>query len=397
MDPHLRELFDLFIRWLHLIAGIMWIGNSMLFNWLDRNMKKQEGDPHLLGREYWLHGGGFYTVEKRTQPDGTLPPWFQIFKWQSYTTWISGFFLLAVVYYLSSGLLVDPTVANISHGTGVAIGLGTLAGGFLIYDLLWRSPIGKHQQLAVAISLALLFAVGYGLLMVLSPRAAFLHVGALIGTFMSGNVFFHIIPSQKKMVEKLQAGGEHDLNLGAAAKTRSIHNNYLTFPMLFLMLSNHFPSVYGHGMAAVLLAVLILGGMATRHFMNIRYHFQNWLPAMGGSIAVTAVAVFLLTAPPAPQAPIAGAEATPVAFTEVETVITQRCATCHSNAPTDDVFKAPPGGVVFDTAVQMQAQAARIHARSVATTTMPVANKTQMTPEERELLGRWVKAGAPIE
>lgn len=396
MDATLRELFDLFLRWLHLIAGIMWIGNSMLFNWLDRNLKAAENakEGHI-GEMWWLHGGGFYQVEKKTLKAAEMPAlpihWF---KWQSYTTWISGFFLLAVVYYMGKGLLVDPTVMALSHGTAVAIGLGVLVGGFFVYDLMWRSPLKKLGPVAVAISFVLLVAVAYGLTHVFSARAAFLHVGALLGTCMAGNVFFHIIPNQKIMMNALYAGQEADYTKGAYAKQRSIHNNYITFPMLFLMLSNHFPSVYGHPQSWLLLAIITLGGAVTRHFMNIRYTFKAWKPAMGGTIAATAIALLVLIARPA-AAPTDSSGA-PVAFQEVQTIIAARCATCHATKPTDPDFPSPPLGVVFDTPEQIKAQADRIVARSVTSTTMPLANKTQMTQAERELVGRWVAQGAHL-
>ena len=397
MDPLLREIFDMLLRWVHLIAGIMWIGNSMLFNHTDRNLKPNpDGKPESLGHIWWIHGGGFYHVEKQTMPKGQLPEQFTWFKWQSYTTWVSGFFLLAVVYYLGQGLLVDPTVANLPHGVAVAIGLGVLFGGFAIYDLLWRSPLGKQGLLPVALSLGLLFGIAYGLTLVFSPRAAFLHVGALLGTCMSGNVFMHIIPSQRKMVAQLEAGGEHDLNLGAAAKTRSIHNNYLTFPMLFLMISNHFPSLYGGPSAWGVMLVLVAGGMGVRHLMNIRFTYAHWRPAMAAVVTVSLSAlVMLLFRPVAPL--VAEGPATPVHFEEARGIITQRCNTCHSSSPTDDTFKAPPGGVVFDTPEQIQLQVSRIQARTIDSKTMPLANKTGMTDDERAALGRWIKAGAKLD
>lgn len=402
LDPLVREILDLLFRWVHIIAGIMWIGNSMLFNHTDRNLEKStDAKPESLGRIWWLHGGGFYHVEKQTMPTGVLPEKFTWFMWQSYTTWISGFFLLMVVYYFSRGLLVDPAVADLSQRAGIAIGLGTLFGGFLIYDLLWRSPLGKMGLFPVIVSIGILFGTAWALLHVLSARAAFLHVGALLGTCMSGNVFMHIIPSQRKMVAKLRAGGEHDLALGAAAKTRSIHNNYLTFPMLFLMISNHFPGVYGHRLALWILVVLIAGSMGVRHLMNIRFTYRRWRPAMFGVVTMSLIAlVFLLTRPASilhagesvddPNAP-------PVSFIEVQGIIMQRCHTCHAAKPTDEVWKSPPLGVMFDTPEQIRQHAERIRARAVDTKTMPLANKTNMTDQERLLLGRWLHDGAKVE
>lgn len=398
LDPLLREILDLLFRWVHIIAGIMWIGNSMLFNHTDRNLEKTpESKPESLGRIWWLHGGGFYHVEKQTMPRGKLPEQFVIFKWQSYTTWISGFFLLMVVYYCGKGLLVDKSIADVTHGAGVVLGLCVLFGGFATYDLLWRSSLGKMGLLPVVLSLGFLFLLAFGLLHTFSPRAAFLHVGALLGTCMSGNVFMHIIPSQKKLVEKLQAGGDHDLALGATAKTRSIHNNYLTFPMLFLMISNHFPSVYGHPSALWILSVLVAGSMGVRHLMNIRFTYTCWKPAMAMVVTTSLMLLGILLTYTGRSASAGMSDGAPVSFAQAQGIISQRCITCHSANPKDAIWKAAPNGVMFDTPEQIQQHADRIRARAVDTSTMPLANQTGMTDEERGALGRWINAGAKVQ
>ncbi|MDB4995763.1 MAG: hypothetical protein JWM74_3195, partial [Myxococcaceae bacterium] len=209
LDPNLRELLDLVVRWIHLIAGIMWVGNSMLFNWLDRNLVKPDKPsmdgtpPEMLEGEIWMvHSGGFYQIEKKQLAPSQMPKMLHWFKWQSYTTWMSGFSLLVLVYYVggSGAFLVDPNVSKITASQGTMIGLGTLAFGFLFYDLLWRSPLAKKPNIAIFVCFAALAGIVYALTHLLSGRAAYIHVGALMGTIMAGNVFFHIVPSQRELV-----------------------------------------------------------------------------------------------------------------------------------------------------------------------------------------------------
>jgi len=410
MDPILRETLDLAVRWLHLIAGIMWIGNSMLFNWLDRNLIKRQGDPERKIGEIWLlHSGGFYQVEKKQLAPSEMPEILHWFKWQAYTTWMSGFFLLAIVYYLGGrAFLVDPQVADLSHGTAVALSLGLLAGGWLVYDLLWRT-LGNRQRLATALSLMLVAAFVYGVTHLFTARAAYIHVGVLLGSLMAGNVFMHIVPSQKQMVAATQAGQMADPALGARAKTRSIHNNYMTFPVLFAMVSNHFPSTWGNELNWLILGVLILGGATVRHFLNIRFHFPRWLPALLTTVVLTlGTLVYLVTprstgqvvnaAPAVDGIAVNGMAPERITFPIVRAVIDQRCTACHAAKPTDPVFaSAPAGGIMLDTPEHIRAQAERIKFRAVVTKTMPLANKTGITPIERELLGRWIDEGAHID
>lgn len=397
MDSNLRELLDLVVRWVHLIAGIMWVGNSMLFNWLDRNLIKP--DPHREGMEgtiWMLHSGGFYEVEKKQLAPNEFPEILHWFKWQSYTTWMSGALLLIIVYYMGGGgLLVDSSVFNLSVPAAISIGVGTLVGGWLVYDLLWRSPLRYNAKVAAPLSFALACGAAYALTHVLSGRAAYMHVGAMLGTLMAGNVFFHIIPSQRQLVAATKAGQIADPSIAANAKQRSIHNNYITFPLLFIMVSNHFPSTFGNPYNWLILIVLILTGAGVRHWMNIRFYYKAWQPALAATlVAGFALLVFLVSKSAVPS--VAHAQ-TPVSFSEARVVVAQRCASCHSSHPTDDVFKAAPNGVVFDTPEQIQRMAERINVRAVSTKTMPLNNKTGITPAERALLGSWVAGGAHLQ
>jgi uncharacterized membrane protein len=289
MSAEALEWLNLLARWVHVIAGIMWVGNSMLFNWLDRNLRDTDSDhPAKFGETWMLHSGGFYRVEKFKASASTLPDLLHWFKWQSYTTWVSGFCLLLIVYFQGRGAyLLDPEVSNLTYGDAVALSLSLLAGGWMFYDLLWRIP-ARRAWAQNLISLVALVGATYLVCDHLSGRAAYLLMGALLGSLMAGNVFFHIIPSQKEMVAAIQAGHDQDMALANRAKQRSIHNNYMTFPVLFAMISNHFGGLYGHELNWVILLILFFTSALIRHFMNIRFVWKPWLPASAGTLAAAA-------------------------------------------------------------------------------------------------------------
>jgi uncharacterized membrane protein len=398
MDPTVRELLDLFVRWTHVIAGIMWIGNSLLFNWLDRNLRPVE--PHQegsFGKIWLLHSGAFYEVEKKLLPAGTpYPAKVHWFMFQNLTTWLSGIGLLTIVYYMGdAAFMVDPSVAAISPGMAIAIGIGSLVGSWFVYDLLWRSPAGKHTPLAFTLSFVLLVGISYGLTRVLSGRAAYIHIGAMLGTLMTANVWLYVVPSQMRLVAATKAGESPDAARSYLAKQRSIHNNYMTFPVLFIMISNHFPSTYGTSLNWLLLAILMLGSATVRHFMNIRFHYRGWLRAATATAIIGSALVggliFRTKAMPG-----AAARSAPVAFTDARAVIAQRCLACHSSSPSDSQFTSPPAGVTFDTPESIKNMAERIKLRAVVSKTMPFGNKTGMTDAERVLLGAWIDQGASI-
>ncbi|MFO0574498.1 MAG: urate hydroxylase PuuD [Polyangia bacterium] len=393
MSPHVHELLDLVIRWTHLIAGIMWIGNSMLFNWLDRNLERPpDAAPGFEGRIWMVHSGGFYDVVKKQLEPSQLPKTLHWFKWQNFSTWASGIFLLLVVYYLGDSALLVDAGAGLGRGAAIGIGLGAVLGGWAVYDALWRSPLGKRPQLASALSLLLLLGLIYTLTHTLSGRAAYIHVGVVLGTIMTGNVWMVILPSQRELVAATAAGREQDPALGKRAKQRSIHNNYMTFPLLFIMISNHFPSTYGGRSGWVVLVVLMLGGALVRHFMNIRFHYPGWLTAATVTVVLTLGGLYVLTRPQ--RLSTAGEQGS---FSSAHAVIKRRCTACHSSMPTDEVWRVAPANVMFDTPAQIKAMAARIRARAVDNKTMPLGNKTGMTDEERAVLGAWLERGARID
>jgi uncharacterized membrane protein len=401
VSPRILELLDLAFRWVHVIAAIMWIGNSLLFNWLDRNLEPaSRGGTEKYGEIWLLHSGAFYWVEKTSLAGQPLPRRVHWFKWQAYITWLSGAALLLVVYYFSGrALLTDPTRAAISPGVATAVALGSLVAGQVVYDVIWRAVVRRSASAAVALSIVALVGFTITLTTLLSGRAAFLHMGALLATIMAANVAHIIIPSQRKLESAVAAGEVPDPNVAANAKTRSIHNNYLTFPVIVLMLSTHFPGVYGHRLNWLGLLVLVAVGMAVRHLLNIRYTYRRWVPALGLTIGVGFGTLFALPAiarvggQPGNSSASAAPNA-PVSFTEARSIIDRRCTACHSATPSITEFGAAPAGVSFDDPNQIQRLAARIRVRAIDTRTMPVGNRTNMTEAERAMLARWIDDGA---
>ena len=401
MSPTFFELLDYAARWVHVIAGIMWVGNSMLFNWLDRTLAPPSRPGEGLQGESWLlHSGGFYFVEKTQLAGQPLPRTLHWFKWQAYTTWISGAVLLVAVYYAGGrAALADPAVAALSHGAAVVIGIGAIVVGVALYEVVQR-VVGPRMPLVANATLLVAFvAMVYALTHLLSGRAAFLHVGAMLASIMAGNVAMTIIPSQRELVKSVAGEGRADPAISARAKRVSINNNYITFPVIALMVSAHFPSVYSHRWSWLLLLIIVATGAAVRHLMNIRFTTPWWRPALIGTITASAVALYALMtlgAPAAAATTNAGAPSV-VTFADARHVIDRRCAACHSLQPADSSFGAAPAGVAFDLPAQVQAHAARIRERAVVTRTMPPANKTHITERERAILGQWIDAGAKLK
>ncbi len=402
MDAHIIEWLNLLLRWMHIIAGIAWIGSSFYFMWLDSHIQPpKENKKDVVGELWMVHSGGFYLVEKRLLSPGELPE-LHWFKWEAALTWISGFFLLSVVYYMTGGIyLLDPAVSNISVGAATGIGIGLLIVSLAVYDTIWKSPLGKFPKLTSAICFLLVVGIAYGLNHIYSGRATFLHIGAMFGTLMAANVWMRILPAQSKMIEATRKGEKVDYSFGEQAKLRSVHNNYMTFPLLFMMLSNHFPSTYGNQYSWLVLTGLILAGAGVRHFMNVKNKFSGIVLTAS---AATIVALFFMTSPKQTNTADASlvnssdnAVTDKVTFTQAREVITKRCTTCHSAKPTDDIFSVAPVGVMFDTSEQIKMRIDRIRDRVVINRTMPLGNKTKITEEERQLLGKWIEQGANIK
>ena len=395
MTTWLTDWANLLLRWTHFIAGIAWIGSSFYFIWLDRSLSKPaQPRPGLEGDLWMVHSGGFYQVEKRRPAPGEIPPVLHWFKYEALFTWITGIALLVLVYYLTGAYLLDPSVSHISRGAALAIGGGVLAVGWLAYDFLWSSGFARgHEPVAAAISLTLLVAVSYLMCRLLSGRAAFMHVGSLLGTIMVANVWVRILPAQQEMLDATRAGRAADFTLGERAKVRSVHNSYMTFPLLFIMLSNHFPATYANPLNWLVLLLLFVAGAAVRHAMIGQGGRAPWALLPAG--LALAGAMFLPIPKGAAARPTAITGSVP-AFVAVRAVITQRCQPCHSQYQSDRTVGPMPGGVTFDTPESIARLAERIRVRAVETKTMPLANKTGMTDDERALLARWISGGAPL-
>ena len=396
MDPYVTDWLNILLRWLHVVAAIAWIGASFYFVYLDLSLKppkRREDAERGVGGEFWaVHGGGFYHTQKYRVAPGALPYPLHWFKWEAYTTWLSGFALFVVLYYANAEqFLIDPQVADIGSAVAIAASVALLALAWIVYDGLCRVLAGRGLALGVAVALFTVVAA-YGSAQLFSGRAAFVQVGAMLGTMMAGNVLFNIIPAHRELVRAKEEGREPDAAPGLQAKERSVHNNYLTLPVVFAMISNHFPLAYGHERNWLVLLVLMAIGAWVRLFFNLRHQGRNvWSIPATAALALVVLAVVLR---PDDGASADGESAEPVAFAEVEGIIEERCAPCHSATPTE--VSSPPGGVTFDTPDELVAHAEAIRRQAVDSTAMPPGNVTGMTDEERRLLGAWIRQGAPV-
>lgn len=410
MDAHLTEWLNLGIRWIHMIVGIAWIGASFYFVWLENNLNRANPREDLSGDLWAIHGGGIYHLEKYKLAPPQMPENLHWFKWEAYTTWLSGVALLMVVYYLNPSLYLVLPGSGLSPAAAVAIGFGSLIVGWFIYDLLCDSPLGKTPALLGLVLFVLVIAACWGYSQIFSGRAAYIHTGALIGTIMVGNVFRIIMPAQRALVAAIEQNRTPDPLLPAKGLLRSRHNNYFTLPVLFIMISNHFPSTYGSEYNWLILAALGALSVLVRHYFNTRHDSNRFAWALPAA-AVGMVCLAFVLSPnrqPVPQnlAPTTPEQASISEqksgatdhneFNKVSSVIEERCTVCHSATPTSPLFSAAPAGVMFDTPEQIQQMAAKIHAQTIASQIMPLGNITQMTQEERDLLANWIAQGAQI-
>jgi uncharacterized membrane protein len=425
MDPHYTEWLSLVIRWVHMITGVAWIGASFYFVWLENHLDRRTPKAGLAGDLWAIHGGGIYHLEKYKLAPEQMPEKLHWFKWEAYTTWLSGMALLAVVYYLNAQAYLIAPGSDLSSFEAIAIGLASIIIAWVVYTLLCDSILGTKPTLLALILFLLLVAAAWLLSNVFSGRGAFIHVGAIIGSIMVGNVFFIIMPGQRKMVASLAEQKMPDPSIPAKALLRSRHNNYFTLPILFIMISNHFPSTYGHQYNWAVLAVLAILSIIVRHYFNTRHLNQKFVwaipfAALGmiclafvvapsnkpyqGAASVTTPsavnaaeqAVKSISASSANNTTLTTDSSDTVSYSQVASIIEQRCHSCHAAQPTSSMFSSPPAGVMFDSAEQVQKSAERIYSQSVASKVMPLANMTEMTMQERDLLGLWIKQGAII-
>ena len=390
MDGFVSDWLNLLLRWSHLIAGIAWIGTSFYFVALDFSLKKRAGLPAGVAGSAWeVHGGGFYHVQKYLTAPPELPPDLIWFKWEAYLTWLTGFLLLVVQFYFqASTFLIDPTVLPLLPWQAVAISLVSMVAGWFAYDGLCRALVGRSDTgLALGV-LVLILVSAYGFTHVFSGRGALIHVGAFIGTMMAANVFAVIIPNQRKITASLLKGEMPDPRLGAIGKQRSLHNTYLTLPVLLMMISNHYPMLTNHPHAWILVGLVVVGGAALRYFL-LRHEVGDpigeiaWtLPVIFGALA----AALWLTEP----VPMIG-EGIRVSDNEVLVLTQKHCTMCHSARPTQTGFKEAPKGVMLDTVEQLRRYASQIETQAVRNKSMPLGNQTGMTDEERARLGAWIR------
>jgi uncharacterized membrane protein len=337
-----------------------------------------------------VHGGGFYHVDKYTVAPPQLPKHLVWFRWEAYLTWMTGFGLLVVQYYWNArAYLIDPAVLDIAPMTAIAISIGTLAAGWFIYDLICRSPTGQHTVLLSAIVFVLIVAASWGLSHVFSGRGAFIHVGSLIGTIMAVNVFFVIIPNQKKLVAQLTAGQEPDPRYGAIGKQRSIHNNYLTLPVLLMMVSNHYPMLYSHAYSWLVVALILMTGGLVRHLINRHdagddFNVYSWAAPVAAIALASAITI---------TAPQTATSSMPVADTEALQIVQHHCTVCHARRPKHPGFAEAPKDMRFETLKDIRQYARLVQAQAVQSNAMPLGNETRMTREERDKLGAWLAGG----
>jgi uncharacterized membrane protein len=396
MDPYANEWLQFLARWLHVVAAIAWIGASFYFIALDNHLRPP-ADPtneeHGVGGEAWeIHGGGFYQVLKYRLAPPRLPEPLYWFKWEAYTTWLSGFALMVFLYYFNADTyLVDKSVADLSDAVAIGISIGLLAVAWVVYDVLCR--LLRSELVLAGVLLGLTTLAAWGASELFSGRASYVQVGSMLGTMMAGNVFLVIIPAHWDLIRAKEAGREPDPAPALRAKQRSVHNNYLTLPVVFAMLSNHFPATYGHSWSWLVLVALMTIGAWIRHFFNLRHAGRTvwWIPVTA-ALGIAAVAVAIRPDDGSGSAP-AGTAAVP--FARAQAIVQARCVPCHSSAPTR--VDAAPLGIVLDTPEQIEAQASLIERVAVSTKTMPIGNATDMTQAERDELGAWIRQGAKIK
>jgi uncharacterized membrane protein len=389
-ESHLLEWLNIIVRLMHITFGIAWIGASFYFVFLENALNRTKDVRDELAGNLWaIHGGGFYYLEKYKVAPKSIPKELHWFKYEAYFTWLSGFSLLFVVYYFNAkAFLIDENVMKLSSFAAISIGIGSFILAWLIYDLMCRSVLAKNQLAFLIVGCAIAAGFAWFYCHVFNARAAYIHFGAMLGSIMAGNVFFNIIPSQKAMVHAAKKGLPLDASLGKKAGMRSLHNNYFTLPVLFVMVSNHFPSTFGYSSPWLILFIITLGTAGVKHYLNLKEKKQLNIWVLPVSVVILLAAAFISAPAKNP-----GACKNEVGIQQVYAIMQKRCIACHSSRPTDDVFKAPPNGVVYDTPEQISNLKDKIFQRVVITKTMPQNNKTGMTEEERQLIACWVTQG----
>jgi uncharacterized membrane protein len=392
MESHVTEWLNLLVRWTHVVFGIAWIGASFYFNFLENSLNRTTDLKEGIAGNLWaIHGGGFYYLEKYKVAPPEIPKHLHWFKYEAYFTWLSGFTLLVIVYYLDAKVyLIDTNVMDLTPAAAIGIGIGTLVAGWLVYDTLCKSVLVKTPVILSIILFLFTTGVAWFLSHVFSSRAAYIHVGAMLGTLMAANVFRVIIPAQKAMVAAARAGQPVDPSLGKNALLRSRHNNYFTLPVIFIMISNHFPSTYGGIFNWSVLIGLSVVSVLVKHYLNLMEKGEKavWI------LPVAVLGMIALAFVTAPHTKSVCKDNSPATLAEVHGIIVKRCVQCHSANPTDDVLKVAPNGISFDDPKSLVKYSERILSRAVITKTMPQGNKTHITQDERDLIQCWIEHGS---
>jgi uncharacterized membrane protein len=393
MEAYAIDWLQLVLRWVHLITGIAWIGASFYFVWLDNSLEPPESSADAdkgVGGELWaVHGGGFYVVRKlRVAPDA-LPRTLHWFKWEAYWTWISGFSLFVVMYYLNARTyLIAPGEDALSPLVAAGLSFALIVAGWLFYDQLCKRLGLERDGWIAAAMLGFVALTAWALSHLFSGRGLYIQIGAMLGTIMVANVAHVIIPAQRKLVAAKGEGVAPDPIDGLRGKQRSVHNNYFTLPVLFLMISNHYPMTYGHPYGWVVLVAIVILAAYVRHFFNLRHRRRTvW------AIPITAAfGAFVLALAIAPERPVRSSA--PVGFREIQAIVDRRCAGCHAEHPTQAGFAVAPKDLKLDTPERILVSAPKIYEQAVATKAMPIGNLTGMTDEERARIAAWIEAGA---
>jgi len=396
--PYIIDWLDLVVRWIHIIVGIAWIGTSFYFNWLDSRLDREVNKDDIEGELWSVHSGGFYNINKLKGPPKRFPKELHWFKWEAYTTWISGFTLLIIVYYLNAeGLMIDKNVNNISPITAIIISIIFLLGSWFLYDFLCKSKLINYTGTFTFLCLLIAVLFSYLLTKIYGSRAAYIHVGAALGTIMAANVFRVIIPSQKDMVNAALKNKTPDLNKGIDAKTRSIHNNYITLPVLFIMISAHYPFTYGHKYNWLILTLISILGALVRHYFNLRNkkQYKPWILPVAALGMI--LMMFYTSIPKILSKNIDNINLKEeISFLEVQNIIKYRCGVCHSTNPTFEGFEDAPLGVVFDSPDDILNHIDKIKAQVNDSDIMPPGNLTGITNKERKTISNWINQGSKI-
>lgn len=384
MEAYLLDWLTLLARWAHIVVGIAWIGASFYFIWLDDHLEPAK-DASLAGELYAIHGGGFYRAQKYQLAPPELPKTLHWFKWEAYWTWITGFVLLVLVYYLNADLyLIDAAVMKLSTGAAIGIGLASLVVGLAVYEGLCRSPLNRTDT-GLAVALLIVFSLAaWGLTQVFSGRGAFIHFGAILGTIMVGNVAHVIIPGQRELVRAKQENRLPDEKYSLLGKQRSVHNTYFTLPVIFTMISGHHAMTFGHAWNWLVLVAMALAGALVRLWFVARHKG----PAPAWTLVLALILIGVVIVMLVPRRPV---DARPVEFSEVKHVLDLRCLGCHAERPSFQGLAEAPKGVRLDTPERIQAQRLQIHQQTVLSRAMPPGNVTAMTDAERALVDRWVR------